>query len=495
MGLTCQSCGHENRLDARYCGACGVELSRNITCPSCGAENRAGQQFCNACGADMHTDEQGSPPTFEPAPVSSEVTAEDTESDIRGTPALVLVTLVFAIAAFVRFFRLGEVPADSLDVEALFWLASRNLFEDGWLGLWSPLTDAQPTGLAHLLAAWIGVFGDRLELLRVLPASIGIGSVAVFFLFCRRALGFRPAVLGSLFLAIGIWHLTYSRLAIPHGALVLAEVGTLALLLSGLREPAGSPKTGRLLVAAGVVFGAGVYTHNAFFIFALAIGIVWLRELASGLPLDEVGRRFALFALPALVVALPYLGALALNAEDVRDRVRGVAVSTEEEYQQRVGFMENSRYIFEKTVGSAIALVWTRSGNEGPERLLDPVTGILVAIGLVAGLWRLKEREHFMLWALFLAAVVAAGATADRGVNARLLVALPAVFAYAGYAAHWILVHMRGRATVVATYAVAVLVLLFITWHNLDALYDDVGPDQALWTSNVTDGQEIEGLS
>ena len=498
MPLICQSCGHENRLGAVYCGACGVRLARDVTCPGCGAGNRAGQRFCNVCGTDLHAHSDSSPSSAalgDATPVAGAIAEENAESTVQGTPALVLVTLVFAVAMFARFFRLGDVPSIPLDVESLSWIASTRLFEDGWLGLWSPITDGQPTGFAHLVSGWIAAFGDSVASIRMLSAAIGAGSVALFFLFCRRALGFRPALLGSLFLAIGIWHLTYSRLAVPAGALVLAELGTLLLLLWALKEPVGRPKASRLLVAAGVVFGAGVYTHNAFFIFAFAIGVVWVRELASEYPTAEVGRRFAMFAIPALVVALPYLGALALNAEDVRDRVRGVAVSTEEGYQERVGFMENSQYIFEKTVGSAIALAWRRSGDEGSTRLLDPVTGILATVGLVAGLWRWREREHFMLWALFITAVVAAGVTADRGVNARLLVALPAVFAYAGYAAHWILVYMRGRTTTAATYVVAVLVVLFVAWHNLDALYDDAGPNEVLWTSNVGPDEVLDELS
>jgi len=37
--MHCPGCGHGNRLDARFCGACGV--ARPVSCPACGHANAA----------------------------------------------------------------------------------------------------------------------------------------------------------------------------------------------------------------------------------------------------------------------------------------------------------------------------------------------------------------------------------------------------------------------------------------------------------------------
>ena len=49
-GVTCASCGTENREGPKFCAECGTPLARG--CPSCGAANEPGEKFCGECGAD-----------------------------------------------------------------------------------------------------------------------------------------------------------------------------------------------------------------------------------------------------------------------------------------------------------------------------------------------------------------------------------------------------------------------------------------------------------
>ena len=51
--LRCSACGHENRLSARFCGACAAPLGKLTPCPGCGAANPPGQKFCDACGRPL----------------------------------------------------------------------------------------------------------------------------------------------------------------------------------------------------------------------------------------------------------------------------------------------------------------------------------------------------------------------------------------------------------------------------------------------------------
>src|SRR6266571_8724765 len=46
--MICPACGHENRLAARFCDACGGVLAR--ACLQCGAELRPAARFCDSCG-------------------------------------------------------------------------------------------------------------------------------------------------------------------------------------------------------------------------------------------------------------------------------------------------------------------------------------------------------------------------------------------------------------------------------------------------------------
>jgi len=63
--VSCPSCGHENREDARFCGECAAPLAADLTCPSCGRSNPLGQRFCDGCARPL-TAELPAPPGREP---------------------------------------------------------------------------------------------------------------------------------------------------------------------------------------------------------------------------------------------------------------------------------------------------------------------------------------------------------------------------------------------------------------------------------------------
>lgn len=72
---TCAKCGHANKDEAKFCGACGNKLEpaapppppveqqpAEVICPVCGSKNRAGVHFCGQCGADLSRFAQAAPP-------------------------------------------------------------------------------------------------------------------------------------------------------------------------------------------------------------------------------------------------------------------------------------------------------------------------------------------------------------------------------------------------------------------------------------------------
>jgi hypothetical protein len=86
------------------------------------------------------------------------------------------------------------------------------------------------------------------------------------------------------------------------------------------------------------------------------------------------------------------------------------------------------------------------------------------------------------VWLLLAATVIVAGLTTTNGVYGRFVVALPAVFAAAGFGLHWLLTWMRGRLSVTAQYVVVAILIAFVATQNLGALFDaDDGPGGDAW--------------
>ena len=217
---------------------------------------------------------------------------------------------------------------------------------------------------------------------------------------------------------------------------------------------------------------------------------VWTREFLAGeRPLVALRRSGLAFFVPAVALALPYFVSLALNPGAVSGQVRSVAVTSEAEFEDLPGVMEEIRHIMANGGWTGAALLGSRDprraeGQVVARRLVDPVTGLLGALGLLAGLWRWRQRRHFILLALILATVVAVSLTGDSGAYGRLAVAMPAVFAYAGYALHWLLVWARGRLTDRAAYAVVAALVVLAAAHNVASFYaHPVGPTEAAWAA------------
>lgn len=80
----CGACGHLNRVEARFCDACGAPLRRS--CRSCGQELRPGARFCDGCGAALDPGREMAAP------------AADTASGTRRTVSVVFADLVGSTA-------------------------------------------------------------------------------------------------------------------------------------------------------------------------------------------------------------------------------------------------------------------------------------------------------------------------------------------------------------------------------------------------------------
>ena len=477
MPIYCSHCEYRNRLSAGFCGGCGRRLEVLSHCPVCGADSPRSRMYCDRCGAPMDaTSVSRTTRTY----VSSEQrppSATRTTFGI-GTRLYLGLTLAFAVAVFVRFYRLSDIPSTLVAAEATFRDTALRVQGGSWVGLWLESVDGQPTGYAYLTAGWTYLFGDGTAGLRLVSAAIGIATMVVLFLFCRSLFGRRAALLGALLMAFSVWHITYSRLALPEVFLPLAALAVVWTLLRALDKDVSPVTQRRLLVLSGILLGAGFYLHNAFVVFAVVVLLLWTRELLAGrLPLKALLQKGIVFLAPALLVLLPYLGFLAGDSVAVVSHFQGLAVFQAPEFQALDGVPDRSRYVLTGIGDSARVLfssIEEQVGGSGDtRRLLGPVTGFLAGLGLVVGVWRIRERGYAFLWITVVATLLVAGMTRGPGTNGILLLALPVVFASAGTALDWLLVWMRGRVPLTTTYVLLALLVVLIAVLNLAPYYSN----------------------
>ena len=513
MPITCKSCGHENRMDAAYCGSCAWPLTDSIECPQCKAGNPWPQNYCNFCGAPLM---QGRPapstpverpvisppvsakpggpiPAVRPPAVASTAPgaaaappAERFSYDANFIGTAAAVAVLVSILAFTRLWDLGTTPPVIVPGEVAFIEVARQIELGAEIGLSHDLISGSSTAYAYVLALWTNLAGDGIGMARLLSGIASIASVGVTYLLAATLFNRRAALIATLLMAVGVLPLTYARLALPTSLLLLVEASALYLLFRAFRAAEGAPSRLPLLVASGALVGLGLYLDFAGIVFAAAALCLWLREYLSGRVDPRVlGKRFAAFAVAALVVGMPFWTA-ALADSPTRDGVSALLITQTPRYLESDGVMGQLRMATGSVVDTARSLVWSASADEsgqGGGRMVDPFTGLLVLVGLLVCVRRWREDSPGALLVLCVVLAVGVGLTRQEGMFARLIIAAPVIFTLAGYAVDWLLTWLKGRAPTPAIIALLAVLAAGVIALNLTTYYaHPTGKEPSLWT-------------
>ena len=500
MGVKCTSCAHENRWGASYCGNCALPLTGGVKCPQCAALNPTQQNFCNFCGSPLsggNSTRTASIASLVAVAVSTVSVGSGDASSGQGqlahaknlTLAVVIIAAMGSILAVTRLWGLGTTPAEIMPGEQAFVLVARQIEFEGWIGLSHSVLDGTLTGYAYVLAFWTTLEGDDIGMARLLSGIASLASVGVsYFLICML-FNRRVALFAAVLMAVGVWPLTYARLVLPTSLLLLAEVTALYLLFRSFHAAADESSRRNLLILSGALFGLSLYLDFAALVFVAAALCLWLRWYVAGtISPHLLGERFAAFALSALIISLPFWATIATDAS-LRDEAKALLITETPRYWENDGVMGQLRTVTGNVVNTGRALVWSTSADEfgqGGGRIVDPLTGLLVLVGLLVCVRRWREDSYGALLVLLMVSVVGVGLMPQEGMFARLIVAVPVAFCLAGIAADWLLSWLKGRAPDVG---IAVLVAVLgagVVLYNL-ATYNahPTGEEPSLWLGSV----------
>ena len=156
-----------------------------------------------------------------------------------------------------------------------------------------------------------------------------------------------------------------------------------------------------------------------------------------------------------------------------------------DEFQDRNGLPEQSRYLAAECARSVVALLGR----------LDLLSTALALVGLAVAMSRIRQRAYALLWALLAVTTLGVALTTDAGIYSQMMPALPAVFAMAGVGMDWLLTWTMGRLTLAAQYALVALAITFVASTNLTSFYDEpAGSDETLLATNVRAGNRSAPL-
>jgi len=147
---------------------------------------------------------------------------------VKRNKSLVLLLLIILLGAFLRFYRLTEVPpslfGDEVDVgyQAYSILKTGRDYSGNFLPIhFQSLADWRTPLFLYATVPFVWLFGLTELGVRFAPALFGVLTIPLVFLFCEelreilkiRSITSHFSLLTSLLLAVSPWHLQYSRAA------------------------------------------------------------------------------------------------------------------------------------------------------------------------------------------------------------------------------------------------------------------------------------------
>jgi hypothetical protein len=308
----------------------------------------------------------------------------------------------------------------------------------------------------NIQAASISLFGNTPFALRVVSAIIGILTVLGTYVLARRMFDdWRLSALAAFFIAIGFWHVNFSRIGFRAIMAPFFSVWGFYYIYKGI-------ETHRLWhwALAGLCFGLGFHTYIAFRVMPLAVAITlgayWLSLHAVFSHGKYHHARHQMLGGAALMVAVMILALLPMaayfyaNPQDFAGRTTKVAVWASEHPIRDVTI--NAA----KTFGMFFFRGDTNwRHNVAAQPILFWPVAAFFAVGLLHTIWRFVHSwrtrghpgvVHTLLLSWFFVGLLPALLSTEGSPHAlRALIVAPSVYIIAALGLHWLYVSFERK--------------------------------------------------
>jgi 4-amino-4-deoxy-L-arabinose transferase-like glycosyltransferase len=342
---------------------------------------------------------------------------------------LVLVGLIIALGAYLRFDRLGRVPRIINGDEGLLGQAALSTDLNP---LANPFALFENFGAFYLqiIAIFLRFFGHDGFGLRLAPAIGGTLAIGALYLLARWLFGRRVAVFAALLLAISHAHLHFSRtVAVGYIQSTLLIPLELYFFISGLeKRSAARMALGGLLLGLNFSVYISAEIVVAFLLVYLVIAAIVCRPL-----IQQAYKQVAVFWGGVLVAALPELVYAWSKPEQFMERLNADGTFQSGWLAEQVANTGRSPVLIllERVTHAFLSINYYPStdfyGAVIP--LVDVLTSVLFLVGLVYAFWRWRNQRYLLLNGYFWAVTLAVGlfAVPPSADSYRMLIGLPGI--------------------------------------------------------------------
>ena len=460
----CPNCGHAVEPHYKFCVDCGTDLvsvatglsqrqsrssppSRSSATPS--VDHRAGLSVTEAEAYDAAAQPetapaaksisdyqfvkrttqfldqlQGWPPDIQPpqflsAQRSITIRSQRFSFNLALIVEILIILAITGVAGWMRTAGLTELsPGINID-ESTYAAEIHRIVNGDWIGKFSGASLGVPTLQFYVTAPLFMLFDSELWAIRIVSAVAGTFVVPVAYVFIRRFLPFTASLVTVVLVAFSIYFMLESRIGWPLMLAIFELLVGLTLLVISVDR-----KLPWLAIVAGIVLGAGMYTHQVFLPYwASCIGLAIAIALFH--PKLRHRRELYLFAVACFVTGINMAWFLVFEFDFVADLENHYGTSASIDFVRWARRTWDVFWYFR----SPISADFTDAAPAAP--ILTGVLQLLFIFGLIITAIRIRDYRYQILVIGFLVgmapAVLVPGSEARR-----FLVGMIFMFAFTG---------------------------------------------------------------
>ena len=330
--ISCVNCGRPRpHPEDRFCDQCGNPFDQDDQPPSHTPEKNVDEKDSDK--KDGRSAETATTQSVASVPIQSRITSWVSDIDILAPPRalasqiaysfnttaryitlgdrliiidfrveIILLSLILAIASWLRIANLGDSPTGIMVSELNYGMEALRIVGGDLIGKWSGLASGTPSGHVHWLALlfWLNGGDASTVLLRIASAIPSIGTVLIGYLLVRRFFGVPTALISATMFSFSFFLVVQSRLGLPMVLTVFMLMLSMQLLVM-----ATDRRNWIIGAVAGLTFGIGIFSFKEYMLYFFIIWII----TALVMLFKRMWQRWEIvaFLIASVVAAYPIL--------------------------------------------------------------------------------------------------------------------------------------------------------------------------------------------
>jgi len=402
-----------------------------------------------------------------------------------GRKELILLAIICAMGAFLRFYQLQSIPFGLFFDEATNGLDAVRVIQQQVYPVYFEANYGRGALFIYLLALSFKLLGVSVLAMRLVTAALGVLTILAFYFLFRQLFGLGLGLVGAYLIATSRWHINFSRVVFDAVLLPLLAALSFYFLFKGLRSRQRTD-----FLWSGLALGLGLHTYASFRLIPFVIALFLLyKVLAERGFVRRSGLGVAIFVLASFMVFAP-LGQYALNNwKAFTSRTKEASILTKRDQPDLTkALWDNTR---------AHLLMFNYQGDRNGrhnlpgEPMLDFATAVLFALGLGYSLYRWREPRCFFFLTCFVVLLLGGILSVDFEAPQalRAIGTLPAACFFACLTLERLWVGCRrsfGSRSELPALAIIVPLLAYSGWANFHTYFYRQARDFAVWNAFST---------